>query len=60
MGAIHLLNHGSFSCKEWIAKVSSKGGTTEAAMKSYNSQNLNGLIQEGIEKAHQRAIELGN
>lgn len=28
MGAVHLLNIHNISCKEWIARVASKGGTT--------------------------------
>lgn len=59
MGAIHLLNNGSLSCKEWISKVSSRGGTTEAAIKSFNHHNLNNLIKEGLDKAYNRAVELG-
>jgi pyrroline-5-carboxylate reductase len=59
MGAIHLLNAGGTTCKEWIAKVSSKGGTTEAAMDSFSSVELDSHIKNGLEKAYRRAIELG-
>ncbi|MEM7101831.1 MAG: pyrroline-5-carboxylate reductase [Bacteroidota bacterium] len=59
MGSAHLLNRDQLSCKDWIAKVSSKGGTTEAAMNIYNENGLNDKIKEGLFKAHKRAIELG-
>jgi len=48
MGSVHLENRNNLSCKEWIAKVSSKGGTT-----------LHDNIIKGLEAAHQRAVELG-
>ena len=35
IGAADLYSKSNFSCKDWIKKVSSKGGTTEAAMKSF-------------------------
>jgi pyrroline-5-carboxylate reductase len=58
-GAVDLLNKTEFSCEEWIQKVCSKGGTTEAAMKAYSGNDLQEGIVEGAEAALQRAIELG-
>ena len=58
-GAVDLYNKNNFSCEEWIAKVSSKGGTTEAAMNSYNAKNLNDDIIAGAQAAFDRAEELG-
>lgn len=52
-GAIDLFNKTNFSCEEWIAKVCSKGGTTEAALAAY----ANGAVQEGIVKGAQAALE---
>ena len=44
---------------EWIEKVSSKGGTTEAALNLFHSHDLNSKINEGIIQANARAKELG-
>ena len=58
-GAIDLYQQSSFSCEEWIKKVASKGGTTEAALLQFNNTNLKNNIGEGMNKALERAIELG-
>jgi pyrroline-5-carboxylate reductase len=55
-----LYNSGDFSCQEWIQKVSSKGGTTEAAMLTFENQQVKNHIIEGANAALKRAIELGN
>jgi len=59
MGAVHLHNQYDLTCAEWINRVASKGGTTEAALKSFNSDHLNQSIQYGLQKALERAEELG-
>lgn len=58
-GAVELYNKSNFSCQEWIAKVSSKGGTTEAAMDAYRERLVHEDIIAGAEAAMGRAIELG-
>jgi len=58
-GATDLYRKADFSCEEWIAKVSSKGGTTEAAMQSFLNNRVHEDIIEGAEAALNRAIELG-
>lgn len=58
-GAVELFNKSNFSCEEWIEKVCSRGGTTEAAMKSYRENTLNKDIMAGAQAALNRAIELG-
>jgi pyrroline-5-carboxylate reductase len=60
MGAIHLLNIHNISCNDWIAKVASKGGTTEAALVKFGEANLAQHITQGLKAALQRAEELGN
>ena len=60
LGAIHLLNNNNFTCKEWIEKVSSKGGTTEAATKSFSFNGLDIKIAEGLQSALKRSKELGS
>ena len=59
-GAVDLFHQTDFSCEEWIKKVCSKGGTTEAALAAYNSNTLHDGIIQGAEHALKRAIELGN
>lgn len=58
-GAIELFNKSELDCAEWIERVCSKGGTTEAAMKSYEHNAVNEDIVAGAKAALQRAIELG-
>lgn len=59
MGAVHLHNQYDLSCEDWIIKVASKGGTTEAALARFASKHLSGSIQEGLQAAADRARELG-
>ncbi len=58
-GAVELHNKSNFSCNEWIQKVASKGGTTEAALKRFNGESLHQFIKDGAEAALHRAVELG-
>lgn len=58
-GAVELYNQTSFSCQEWIKMVSSKGGTTEAAMESYRQNAVHKDIISGAQAALNRAVELG-
>ncbi|MEL6676829.1 MAG: pyrroline-5-carboxylate reductase [Bacteroidota bacterium] len=57
-GSINLLNRNSLGCEEWIARVSSKGGTTEAAINFFDEKALTSLIGQGLEVAKNRAREL--
>lgn len=58
-GALDLLKLNTDDCQTWIEKVSSKGGTTEAAIKTFNSHHLDNTIIEGAKAAFNRAEELG-
>lgn len=58
-GAIDLYNKTDFSCEEWIEKVCSKGGTTEAALQSYRENAVHDDIIAGAIAAQNRAVELG-
>lgn len=58
-GAIDLYQNTDLSCQEWIAMVSSKGGTTEAAVESYKTNKVHQDIIDGAKAALERAIELG-
>ena len=44
--------------KEQISKVSSKGGTTEAALKVFDKENLSLIFNQAIEAAHTRSKEI--
>ena len=57
-GAVQLFNKFDYSCDEWITKVSSKGGTTEAAFESFNTDELEHKIGKGYDAALIRAIKL--
>lgn len=59
LGSTQLQNRSNLSNLEWIEKVSSKGGTTEAALNLFQSHDLNSKINEGIIQANARAKELG-
>lgn len=57
-GTIDLYNKNNHSAKEWIQKVASKGGTTEAALNSFELSGLRENIKKGAKSALNRAIEL--
>lgn len=59
LGSTQLQNRSNLTNLEWIEKVSSKGGTTEAAINLFKSYDLNNKINEGIQHANSRAKELG-
>ena len=58
LGSINLLNKNNLSCSEWITKVSSKGGTTEAAIRQFGQIELEAGIKTGLLAAETRAQEL--
>jgi pyrroline-5-carboxylate reductase len=59
-GALDLYNKENLTCDEWIKKVASKGGTTEAALRTFEETELHKDIIAGAESALARARELGN
>lgn len=59
LGAVHLLSQNSLSCQEWIQKVSSRGGTTEAAIKVLGETSVASDINEALNAALLRSQELG-
>lgn len=58
-GAIELFQATNYSCEEWIRRVASRGGTTEAAMASFRKKALHEDIIAGAFAALHRAEELG-
>ena len=59
LGAIELYNASDLSCEEWIERVCSRGGTTEAALGSYRKNLVHNDIKSGAQAALLRAVELG-
>jgi pyrroline-5-carboxylate reductase len=60
MGSVAIQNSYSISNEEWIAKVSSKGGTTERALQVFGKGNLEQTIVDAVKAANDRALELGS
>lgn len=59
LGAVQLQNRSKLSHQEWMEKVTSKGGTTEAALNFFNEKNVSENLIQAIELANKRALELG-
>ena len=60
MGSVAIQNSYSLSNEEWIAKVASKGGTTESALQVFEKGMLEKTIVEAVKAANDRALELGS
>lgn len=58
LGSFHLINNGQKTLDEYIASVTSKGGTTEAALKTFNEHGMDQVIVKALENAEKRAKEL--
>nr|WP_314494965.1 pyrroline-5-carboxylate reductase [uncultured Chryseobacterium sp.] len=58
LGAYHLINNSDKNIEELIKDVASKGGTTEAALKTFEENNFKEILQKGILNAEKRAKEL--
>lgn len=59
-GASKLLKESGEDSGKLIQKITSKGGTTEAALKHMEEKGADKIIQEAVEKAYKRAKELNN
>lgn len=58
LGAYHLINNSDKNLEELIKDVASKGGTTEAALKTFEENNFKDILKNGILNAEKRAKEL--
>ncbi|MEP7171593.1 MAG: pyrroline-5-carboxylate reductase [Bacteroidota bacterium] len=58
LGSFHLINDQGKSLDDLIKAVASKGGTTEAAFKIFEQENIGSNLQKGILRASERAKEL--
>jgi pyrroline-5-carboxylate reductase len=57
-GAFQILNASKHSIPELISMVKSKGGTTEAALNTFEKYQVGESIQEALQNAEKRAKEL--
>lgn len=60
MGSTALQNSSALSNDEWIAKVASKGGTTESALLVFDKYHSEEIIVKAMHAANDRATELGS
>ncbi len=60
MGSVAIQNSYSLSNQEWIAKVASKGGTTESALHVFEKGCLQNTIVDAVKAANDGALELGS
>lgn len=58
IGAYHLINNSDKNLDELIKEVASKGGTTEAALQTFDTHQLKEILEKGILAAENRAKEL--
>ena len=58
LGAVSLYKRSNLSCDQWIEKVASRGGTTEAAIDVFEQEAVTKGIIKGVERALERSREL--
>jgi pyrroline-5-carboxylate reductase len=58
LGSFHLINNGQKTLDEYISSVASKGGTTEAALGTFNENKMGEIIVKALQNAGNRAEEL--
>ena len=58
-GSVSFLGKSDLSCTELRKRVTSKGGTTEAAIRIFDENNVFNSLVNGIDAAQKRSIELG-
>ncbi len=59
IGAANLVKENNFDAKTWKEMVTSKGGTTEAALLEMEQNNFPEIFKKSLDKARNRAVELG-
>jgi len=58
LGSFHLINNGNKTLEDYITSVASKGGTTEAALNTFNKMHMGNTIIDALMNAEKRAEEL--
>lgn len=59
IGAASMIEQTGKSCEQLIDMVASKGGTTEASLRSFSSDDFDRIIDNAMKACTERAIELG-
>ena len=59
LGTVKLFKSSETPAETWIERVTSKGGTTHAALTSFKENKIDENIQKGVQAAFNRAKELG-
>ncbi|MDY7036022.1 MAG: pyrroline-5-carboxylate reductase dimerization domain-containing protein, partial [Thermodesulfobacteriota bacterium] len=59
IGASHLANESDKSLTHLREMVTSPGGTTAAALGVFEEKGLQGIIQDAVEAAYRRGVQLG-
>jgi len=59
LGAAEMLEKSGLDCDELITMVASKGGTTEASLRSFEENNLSKVFDDAMKACTRRAKELG-
>ncbi|MFA5389586.1 MAG: pyrroline-5-carboxylate reductase [Candidatus Omnitrophota bacterium] len=57
-GAAEAAAYSDIDMEEFVKKVASKGGTTEAALKVFKQENLGAIIKKAVKRAARRSGEL--
>lgn len=60
LGSFHLINNANKPLNELIQAVASKGGTTEAALSTFNEKHMDDTIVSALKNAEKRAKELAS
>ncbi|MBL7070686.1 MAG: pyrroline-5-carboxylate reductase [Candidatus Omnitrophica bacterium] len=60
LGSAILLRDSGYNAESLRKRVTSKGGTTEAAFKVFEDRRLDGIIRDGIKAAEKRSRELSD
>lgn len=60
IGSYNLINNADKNFDQLIATVASKGGTTEAALRVFEENNMADIISDALTSAQKRAVELSS
>jgi pyrroline-5-carboxylate reductase len=60
LGSVHLMQQSGKTPAELRRNVTSRGGTTESALKVFEEGGFNRLVMDAVKAAYRRARELGN
>lgn len=58
IGAAYSADNSKISMQDFVKKVASKGGTTEAALKVFKKRRLEAIVKEAVAAARQRSLTL--